>query len=106
MPVGAVIIVVKDLLVGVFSVFINLIIWFLSSLLPTLITYIGMPMFILGIIVALGLTGGSVLFFIIAAFGMYYFIKNAVFKSDPAVFKKEKDNMGYTSANMAVFKSG
>lgn len=102
---GSILIIIKDIIVGVFTVFINLIIWFLSSLLPTLITYIGMPMFILGVIVALGLTGGSVLFFIIAAFGLYYFIKNAVFKSDPAVFKKEQNNTGYTSANMAIFKS-
>ena len=104
MAIGAVLIIIKDLVVGVFSFFINLMIWFLSSLLPTLITYIGMPMFILGIVVALGLTGGSILFFILTALGMYHFIKNAVFKSNPTIVKTQYNN-DTSNANMKVFKS-
>ena len=76
----------------------------MTSLLPTLITYIGVPMFVLGIITALGLTGGSILFFIICAVGMYYFIKKTVFMSTPKIKFAEKNN-GMTNANMSVFKS-
>lgn len=101
---GHILVIIGQLLYYVFSGLINLMIWFLTSLLPTLITYIGVPMFVLGIIMALGLTGGSVLFFIVCAVGMYYFIKKTVFMSSPKLQFAEKNN-GMTSANMAVFKS-
>ena len=104
MAVGHVLLIIAQSVWFVFSQLINLLIWFLTSLLPTLITYIGMPMFILGIIMALGLTGGSILFFIVVAVGLYYFIKKAVFKSSPKMVFVE-DNQGMTNANMAVFKS-
>jgi len=104
MAVGAILIIIGQTIYTVFATLINLMIWFLTSLLPTLITYIGVPMFVLGIITALGLTGGSVLFFIICAVGMYYFIKKTVFMSSPKLKFASKNN-GMTNANMAVFKS-
>ena len=104
MAVGAILIIIGQTIYTVFATLINLMIWFMTSLLPTLITYIGVPMFVLGIITALGLTGGSILFFIVCAVGMYYFIKKTVFMSTPKL-KFAENNNGMTSANMKVFKS-
>ena len=104
MAVGSILIIISQAVYFVFAQLINLLIWFLTSLLPTLITYIGMPMFILGVIMALGLTGGSILFFIVVAVGLCYFVKKAVFQSSPKLVFAEK-NEGMSNANMAIFKS-
>ena len=104
MAVTAILIIIAQTIYYVFATLINLMIWFMTSLLPTLITYIGVPMFVLGIITALGLTGGSVLFFIVCAVGMYYFVKKTVFMSTPKL-KFADNNNGMTNANMKVFKS-
>ena len=99
MPIGSLLIITAEIVFKVISGLINLMIWFLTSLLPTLITFIGLPMFVLGIITALGLTGGSVLFFIVFVVGLYYFIKKSVFMSSPKI--KFAANNGNNS-NMKV----
>jgi len=104
MPVGNVLMIIAQVIYYSFSAVINLLIWFLTSVLPTLITFIGLPMFFLGIITAIGLTGGSVLFFIVTSVGLYYFVKKAVFESSPKIIIanniKEMSN-----SNKNIFKS-
>lgn len=93
MAVGHILMIIAQVLYYVFSTLINLLIWFLTSVLPTLITFIGLPMFFIGIIMAIGLTGGSVLFFIVTSVGLYYFVKKAVFESSPQlVFNNNNNN--------------
>lgn len=96
--------IIAQVLYYVFSTLINLLIWFLTSVLPTLITFIGLPMFFIGIIMAIGLTGGSVLFFIVTSVGLYYFVKKAVFESSPKIiFANNIKEM--TNSNKKIFKS-
>jgi hypothetical protein len=57
--------------------------WFYTKMLPFVIQYIGIPMFALGIILALAFTGGTVFFIIIFIIFMYFFIKGTIFKSKP-----------------------
>ena len=92
MVVGNILMIIAQVIYYVFSTLINLLIWFLTSVLPTLITFIGLPMFFIGIIMAIGLTGGSVLFFIVTSVGLYYFVKKAVFESSPQLVLNNKNN--------------
>lgn len=102
MVVGSILMIIAQVIYYVFSTLINLLIWFLTSVLPTLITFIGLPMFFIGIITAIGLTGGSVLFFIIATIGLYYFVKKAVFESNPNIVFNNKDNNNSSTSNMKL----
>ena len=55
--------------------------WFYLTFLPFVIQYIGIPFFILGILLALSFAGGTILFAIIFFVFMFYFIKGTIFAS-------------------------
>ena len=57
--------------------------WFYLSFLPFIIQYIGIPLFILGIILALAFAGGTLVFTILFFIVMYFFIKGTIFNSKP-----------------------
>ena len=57
--------------------------WFWTEFLPFVIQYIALPLFVLGVIMAIAFAGGTVLFTIIFFIVMYYFIKETIFTSDP-----------------------
>jgi len=57
--------------------------WFYLTLLPFIIQYIAMPLFILGIILALAFAGGTLLFTVLFFVFMYFFIKGTIFTSNP-----------------------
>ena len=57
--------------------------WFYFTFLPFVIQYIGIPLFVLGIILAIGFAGGTLLFTIIFLIFMYFFIKGTIFSSKP-----------------------
>ena len=53
--------------------------WFYTEFLPFIIQYFGIPLFILGVLMALAFTGGTLFFVIIFCVFMYYFIKGTIF---------------------------
>lgn len=57
--------------------------WFYLTLIPFVIQYIGIPMFALGILLALAFTGGTVLFIIVFCIFMFYFIRGTLLKTKP-----------------------
>ena len=57
------------------------ILWFYSTLLPLFLQYAGIPLFILGILLAICFAGGSFLFMLLFFVGGYYFIKNSIFSN-------------------------
>ena len=57
--------------------------WFYLEFLPFIIQYIGIPLFVLGIILALAFAGGTLLFVILFFVFMYFFIKGTIFDSTP-----------------------
>jgi len=57
--------------------------WFYLTFLPFIIQYIGLPLFILGIILSLAFAGGTLLFIILFFIFMYFFIKGTIFTSKP-----------------------
>jgi hypothetical protein len=61
--------------------------WFYAKLIPFVLQYIGIPMFLLGIILAVSFAGGTVLFIIVFFLVMYYFIKGTIFTSVAKTFK-------------------
>jgi len=60
---------------------VEFIIWFYGTFIPFVIQYLGIPLFILGIILALAFAGGTLLFTIVFAVFMFYFIKGTIFDS-------------------------
>ena len=57
--------------------------WFYLTFLPFVIQYIGIPFFLLGILLALSFAGGTLLFTILFFVVMFYFIKGTIFDSHP-----------------------
>ena len=58
-------------------------IWFYLTFLPFVIQYIGIPLFVLGIILALAFAGGYIIFVIGFCIFMFFFIKGTIFSSHP-----------------------
>ena len=61
--------------------------WFYLEVIPFVLQYIAIPMFALGILLALAFAGGTVLFTIVFFIFMYYFIKGAIFETKPKIVK-------------------
>jgi hypothetical protein len=61
--------------------------WFYLTFLPFIIQYIGIPMFFLGVLLALAFAGGTMLFAILFFIFMFYFIKGTIFNSKPSNVK-------------------
>jgi hypothetical protein len=59
--------------------------WFYGTFIPFIVKWIGIPMFLLGVILAVAFAGGTVLFVIVFFIVMYYFIKQVFFKTHPKV---------------------
>ena len=59
--------------------------WFYLTFLPFVIQYIGIPMFVLGVLLALAFAGGTALFIIFFFVFMYFFIKGTIFQSHPHI---------------------
>ena len=59
--------------------------WFYGTLIPFVIQYIGIPMFLLGVILAVAFAGGTVLFTIVFFLVMFYFVKGLLFDTKPII---------------------
>ena len=59
--------------------------WFYTVLVPFLIQYIGIPMFALGVLLALAFAGGTILFTVVFFIIMFFFIKGVFFSSKPSL---------------------
>lgn len=57
--------------------------WFYLTFLPFVIQYIGIPMFVLGILIAVGFAGGTLIFTIFFFVFMFFFIRETIFKTPP-----------------------
>ena len=69
----------QDAVIGRFAV------WFYGTFLVFVISYIGIPMFTLGILLSLALAGSTMLFIIIFLIAMYYFIRGTIIRSKPLI---------------------
>ena len=75
--------IIKDIIFGIFKGIFNFAIWFYGTFLPFVIQYIGIPLFALGIILALAFAGGTMLFVIAFFIFTFFFIKGTIFNSKP-----------------------
>ena len=57
--------------------------WFYTTLIPFIIQWIGIPMFLLGVLLAVAFAGGTALFTIVFFVVMYFFIKKIIFDTLP-----------------------
>jgi hypothetical protein len=57
--------------------------WFYGTLIPFIIQWIGIPMFLLGVLLAVAFAGGTALFTIVFFVVMYFFIKKIIFDTLP-----------------------
>ena len=56
---------------------------FYGTFLPFVIQYIGIPLFVLGVVLALAFAGGTMVFTIAFCIFMFFFIKGTIFNSKP-----------------------
>ena len=59
--------------------------WFYGTLIPFVIKWIGIPMFLLGVLLAVAFAGGTALFTIVFFVVMYFFIKKIIFDTYPKI---------------------
>ncbi len=59
--------------------------WFYLTLIPFVLQYIGIPLFALGVLLALAFAGGTVLFIVVFCISIYIFIKGTIFNSKPTI---------------------
>ena len=57
--------------------------WFYGTLIPFIVKWIGIPMFLLGVLLAVSFAGGTVLFTIVFFIVMYFFVKKLLFDTIP-----------------------
>ena len=83
MPLGEIMKIVANGLYNLFGLIAKFMKWFYLDFLPFIIQYIGIPLFVLGIILALAFAGGTLLFIVLFFIFMYFFIKGTIFDSTP-----------------------
>lgn len=79
-----------NIILNVLSVIGRFAVWFYGTFLVFVIKYIGIPMFLLGILFALAFAGSTMLFIILFLIGMYYFIRGTIFRSKPLISSIKK----------------
>ena len=79
MPAGEIMKIGADLLGNVAGGVLSFVKWFYLTFLPFVIQYIGIPLFVLGVVMAIAFAGGTLLFTILFFIFMYYFIKGTIF---------------------------
>jgi hypothetical protein len=72
-------IIIWHLIRLIFRYIIKFTIWFYTTFLPFIIKYFGIPLFLLGILLGLAFTGGTMCFIVIFFIFMYYFVKGTIF---------------------------
>jgi hypothetical protein len=80
---GAITKTALDIILNTGGILIQFMRWFYLTFLPFIIQYIGIPLFVLGVILAVAFAGGSLIFIILFFIFMYFFIKGTIFDSKP-----------------------
>lgn len=62
----------------------DFLVFFYINFIPFIITYFGIPLFILGVLLCLAFTGSTVFFVVIFFIFLYYFIKGTVLRNPVA----------------------
>jgi len=76
---------VIDVIIDIIKLVYYLLKWFVTVFVPFVVQYIGIPGFAIGILFAISMMGGTVLFVLVFCAMMYYFIKGTIFKSKPKI---------------------
>jgi hypothetical protein len=79
MPVGTAMSIGYDIICRVISGVWIFITWFYFDFLPFILKYIALPLFVLGVVMAIAFAGGTVLFTIAFFIFIYFFIKHTIF---------------------------
>jgi len=81
--VDAIVKTALDIILNTGGILIQFMRWFYLTFLPFVIQYIGIPLFVLGVILAVAFAGGTLIFIILFFIFMYFFIKGTIFDSKP-----------------------
>ena len=82
---GAVISLISEVVKGTVKIVYEFARWFYCDFLPFIVQYIGLPLFFLGILMALAFAGGTVIFTLVFFICMYFFIKGTIIESKPHI---------------------
>ncbi len=76
--------------------------WFYFTCLPYVLNYIGIPFFLLGLLLAVGFIFGNLLFFLLMTILGYYFIKQLLFVAPTTKKIKGVVSSNITAQNIAT----
>ena len=87
-----------------FVYYFGLLLWkFYTQFLPFLVIYIGIPLFVIGVLLALSFSGGMILVIVGFAVGLYLLIYYGIFDTNPYTSKNIRlDN---TTLSQKIYKS-
>jgi hypothetical protein len=71
--------ILYDIIKGLVIALRDLIFWIYLTLIPFLVMYFGVPLFILGLLMGVAFSGGTFIILLIFFVALFYFIKNSVF---------------------------
>ena len=74
-----VLIILYEIIKAIFVALWDLIVWIYLTLIPFMVKYIGIPLFIMGLLMGSAFSMGSFLVIIIFFIGAFFFIKGTVF---------------------------
>ena len=83
MVLGDVVTIISSIIWSILKAILKFSAWFYFKFIPFILQYIGIPLFVLGIILALAFAGGTLVFIIAFFIFMYFFIKGTIFTSTP-----------------------
>ena len=79
MAVGSILTISYNIIFTVISGVLRFMYWFYFDFLPVIIQYIALPLFVLGVILAIAFAGGTLLFTIAFFIFIFFFIKHTIF---------------------------
>ena len=84
---GGLVSLVKTVVLGPLKYLAQFAKWFYLTFIPFVLQYIGIPLFVLGMLLALSYALGVLLFIIIFSVFMYFFVKGTLVNTKPVIIK-------------------
>lgn len=96
-------VVIWDIVSNFFFYF-GLLLWkFYTEFLPFLVIYIGIPLFVIGVLLALSFSGGMILIIAGFAVGLYLLVYYGIFNPNP--YLNKTGGLANTTLSQKIYKS-
>lgn len=103
MPLGPAIRIIWDVVKNFGLFLFHFLRIFYTQFLPFIVIYIGIPLFVIGVLLALSFSGGLVLIITGFAIGLWFLVQYGILNPDP--YAAKSSGLANTTTNQKIFKS-